>query len=167
MRQMRIRATAAKPGAGKPAEYSDEWYTPENIPGALGSFDLDPCAGPMEHAARNIRHPEVCGLAQPWSGRVWLNPPYSNVRDWLAKLVAHGDGIALVNARPEAVWFQAAASRAAAALWLRGRVNFLRPGGTLAHPPVGSVLLAFGEHNAAALEASGLPGIVMRVPAVI
>jgi len=163
MRQMRIRQSVVYPGASSASQYSDEWYTPEKIPAALGPFDIDPCAGPMKHAARNIRHPEECGLSVEWSGRVWLNPPYSNVHDWLAKLIAHNDGIALVNARPETQWFQKSVERATAVLWLRGRVDFARPDGKKAHPPVGSVLVAFGQRNAEALERAGLPGIVMRV----
>lgn len=163
LRQMRIRVTTALPGAGRSSNYSDEWYTPARIPASLGSFDLDPCAGPMQHAARNIRHPEECGLSVEWSGRVWLNPPYSNVEVWLAKLIAHNDGIALVNARPETHWFQGTVERAAAVLWLRGRVDFARPNGKAMHPPVGSVLVAFGERNARALERCHLHGVVMRI----
>ncbi|NBW14974.1 MAG: hypothetical protein EBR82_43935, partial [Caulobacteraceae bacterium] len=159
---MRIRGTTTNPGAGKSAHYSDEWYTPPEIPAAVGPFDLDPCAGPMSHAARNIRRPD-CGLAAEWSGKVWLNPPYSSVHEWLDKLIAHGDGIALVNARPETLWFQRAVLKATAVLWLRGRVDFQRPDRVATHPPVGSVLVAFGEHNADALHRAELRGAFMRV----
>src|SRR5690606_12697858 len=91
LRQMAIRSSIVVKGAKRTGQYSDEWYTPPEIPQALGPFDLDPCAGPMNHAARNIRKPE-CGLSMKWTGRVWLNPPYSNVHDWLAKLIDHNDG---------------------------------------------------------------------------
>ena len=149
-------------GCNRRAAYSDEWYTPPEIVQALGPFDLDPCAGPMAHAARNLRR-EDDGLAHPWAGRVWLNPPYSNVYDWLAKMIEHGDGVALVNARPDTQWFQGAVRAAVAVLWLRGRVHFTRPSGVSANSTVGSVLVAYGERNAAALLASGLPGVVMTV----
>ena len=119
LRQMSIRSAVAFPGKSGKTNYSDEWYTPPRIVSALGPFDLDPSAGPMNHAARNIRHPEECGLSVEWSGRVWLNPPYSNVHEWLAKFVAHGDGITLVNARPETQWFQRLVANAAAVHWLR------------------------------------------------
>jgi len=141
---------------------SDEWYTPPRIVQALGPFDLDPCAGPMAHAARNLRR-EDDGLSAEWSGRVWLNPPYSNVHEWLAKFLRHADGVALVNARPETQWFQRLIAGASGVLWLRGRVQFDKPGGVTGHPPVGQVLVAYGERNAAALLASGLPGVVMTV----
>jgi phage N-6-adenine-methyltransferase len=163
LRQMSIRSAVAFPGKSGKTNYSDEWYTPPRIVSALGPFDLDPSAGPMNHAARNIRHPEECGLAVEWSGRVWLNPPYSNVHLWLAKFAEHGDGITLVNARPETQWFQRLVANAAAVHWLRGRIQFDMPEGPSKHPTVGSVLVAYGERNAAALLSSGLPGVVMRV----
>mgnify|MGYP002132204706 FL=1 len=138
MRQMNIRSARALPGAGKPAHYSDEWYTPAEIPAAIGGFDLDPCAGPSSHASVNWRSSEGAdGLNQPWSGRVWLNPPYSNVHDWMERLISHNDGVALVNARPETQWFQRAASKARVALWLRRRIDFARPDGKVTHPPRG------------------------------
>ena len=78
--------------------YSDEFYTPPEIPAALGTFDVDH-AGPSEHARRNICRPKD-GLLAIWRGRVWLNPPYSRLEDWLTRFVDHGNGIALVNAAP-------------------------------------------------------------------
>jgi hypothetical protein len=162
-RLMEIRSSVVYPGAAKRiCGYSDEWYTPARIPKALGPFDLDPCAGPQSHARKNIRSPQ-CGLKTRWSGRVWLNPPYSNIYEWLAKFTAHKDGIILVNARPETHWFQQLANSADAVLWLKGRIHFEQPDGTQHRPPVGSVLIAFGKHNATALAKSGLPGVLMQV----
>lgn len=163
LRMMRIRGATTNPGAGRKAHYSDEWYTPAKIPAALGKFDLDPCAGPISaHATLNIR-PPADGLAVEWEGRVWLNPPYSSVHEWLERMIEHGDGIALVNARPETKWFQKCLEPADAVFWLRGRIDFIRPGLKATHPPVGSVLVAYGERNALALERCDLPGVAMRV----
>jgi hypothetical protein len=164
---MSIRSSVAVPGKSGKCNYSDEWYTPTRIVSALGPFDLDPSAGPMSHAARNIRAPMECGLSQDWAGRVWLNPPYSNVHEWLVKFIQHGDGIALVNARPETQWFQELAGKASAVLWLKGRIQFDMPEGPSKHPTVGSVLVAYGERNASALLSCGLPGVFMDVKAHI
>lgn len=143
--------------------YGDEFYTPPRIVQALGSFDLDPCAGPMKHAERNLCR-EDDGLSKPWEGRVWMNPPYSEIESWIERFIQHGNGIAFVNARPDTQWFQALAAKADAVLWLRGRVHCLRPEGVKqTTATVGSVLVAYGERNAAALLASGLPGVVMTV----
>lgn len=148
---------------GSCEDYSDEWFTPRSIVTPLGEFDLDPCAGPMKHARRNIRRPK-CGLAAKWKGRVWLNPPYSNVHLWTDRLIEHGDGIALVNARTDPQWFQRLAHAAAACLWLKGRIKFERPDGAKKNPPCGSVLVAIGEHNADALLHCGLPGFITVPP---
>ena len=161
-----LREQAVKQGnfGNKPrSEYSDEYYTPDTIVQALGPFDLDPSAGPKSHAAVNIRRPDD-GLAVPWSGRVWLNPPYSNIHEWLEKFVRHGDGVTLVNARPDTQWFQRLVRGASAVHWLSGRVPFSRPEGMKKQTPVvGSVLVAYGEKNAESLRKSGLPGITMTV----
>ena len=162
MRQMWQRSANKLPGASRSSHYSDEWYTPNATVQALGEFDLDPCAGPKSHARRNIRRP-VNGLKTAWRGRVWLNPPYSDVHSWLDRLIEHGNGIALVNARPETLWFQTAAAEAEAALWIRRRVEFERPDGVPTRPPVGQVLLAYGEQNAQAMRDSAIAGIFMRI----
>lgn len=162
MRAMKIRRAHVMPGASRPSHYSDEWYTPVEIPKRIGDFDLDPCAGPSSHAAVNVRSPE-CGLSRAWEGFVWLNPPYSNVHEWLERMIAHNDGVALVNARPETQWFQRAASHALACLWLRRRIDFLRPDGKPTHPPVGSVLLTYGASAAERLRNCGLDGVFMRI----
>ena len=75
---------------------TDVWLTPRHILDALGPFDLDPCAAPVEAnwktARVHYRLPDD-GLTKPWLGRVWCNPPYSNVWRWLDKLAFHGSGV--------------------------------------------------------------------------
>jgi len=44
------------------------------------------------------------GLASPWHGRVWMNPPYSKPEPWVRKFLEHGHGIALVQVS-KARWF--------------------------------------------------------------
>jgi hypothetical protein len=157
---MTIRGAVVSPGKSK-SSYSDEWYTPPHIPASLGVFDLDPAAGPMSHATRNIRPPED-GLTAEWSGRVWLNPPYSNVHEWLEKFVKHGNGVVLVAARPETRWFQLLARNSSALFFLQARIEFIMPEGPTKHTPVGSVLVAYGANNATALRGSRLSGVMMK-----
>lgn len=87
---------------------SAEWLTPPEILAALGTFDLDPCAPivrPWDTAGQHYTI-EDNGLAQAWEGRVWLNPPFgAQASKWLARLAAHGNGIALIPARTETVMF--------------------------------------------------------------
>ncbi len=81
-----------------PSGGSCEWYTPPWVFAALGlTFDLDPCAPALPlaewiPARRRYSLPDD-GLALPWEGRVWLNPPYAqHTARWVGKLAEHGRG---------------------------------------------------------------------------
>lgn len=75
----------------------DAWFTPRSILDELGKFDLDPANSTPENHPTADKHfgPAEDGLIQDWTGRVWLNPPFSNARPFIEKLIEHGDGIAL------------------------------------------------------------------------
>ena len=72
---------------------SDEWFTPCSIFAALGlTFDLDPCSPWPGHwvPARRIYTKEDDGLAQPWQGLVFVNPPFGGRNGhvpWLRKVL--------------------------------------------------------------------------------
>jgi hypothetical protein len=76
---------------------SDDYYTPSWIFECMGiEFDLDVCSPPGGIPwipAKQYYTQEDDGLMQPWAGRVWMNPPYSNVTPWVARLIEHGNGI--------------------------------------------------------------------------
>lgn len=144
---------------------SDVWLTPPGILGALGEFDLDPCAAPEPRpwaTARSHYALPQDGLALPWLGRVWLNPPYSRQAAlWLRRLAEHGTGTALIFARTETSWFVETVWRqATAALFLHGRINFHHHSGERAEWNGGapSVLVAYGNSDAQVLAGCGLPG---------
>lgn len=121
--------TAFIPAAGISNE-NDEWYTPAWMFQALRvTFDLDPCSpGVPPSSVPALRHLTKAdnGLAAEWSGRVWLNPPFSSKRDWYARLVEHGNGIALMPARTETHDFQDYMNAAQALLFVKGRIYFER-----------------------------------------
>src|SRR4030042_2564237 len=83
---------------------TDDWITPRHIVGALGRFDLDPCAcipqpWPCADTSYNL---DDDGLTKPWAGRLWINPPYGRrAARVLEKVGKHGDGGALLFARTE------------------------------------------------------------------
>jgi hypothetical protein len=108
------------------------------------------------------------GFALPWSGRVWLNPPYGKQTAlWLARLADHGNGIALVFARTETAMFARHVwPRASGVLFLAGRVTFCRRDGRLAQKNAGapSCLVAYGQDNANVLEACALAGAFVALP---
>lgn len=156
-------------GHHNPVAKSEVWLTPPYILERLGRFDLDPCAAEEQPtwAAPRYYTQRVDGLSQPWGGRVWMNPPYGRkVAFWLRRLAAHGNGIALVFARTEtAMFFESVWSKATALLFIEGRLNFHFPNGQRAPANCGapSVLIAYGEDNAIALEQSQLPGAFVRL----
>jgi hypothetical protein len=140
--------------------YSDEWYTPKWILQSLGRFDLDPCGVPHKRTAIRTMDIALDGMSQPWEGRVWLNPPYSEIAIWMMRMAHHHYGTALVFARTETEWFHASVwEKASACLFLRGRVSFERPDGTTGDAsPSPSVLVAYGPNDARLLGASRLDG---------
>ena len=143
---------------------TDDWITPPHIVEALGRFDLDPCAcipqpWPCADTSYNV-HDD--GLARPWCGRLWLNPPYGRrAEPFLTRLAEHGDGVALLFARTETAMFHRYVwGKADGLLFLKGRLHFHRPDGTRASGNAGgpSVLIAYGAENVSSLKHSGLDG---------
>lgn len=149
-------------GDGSTATTHD-WLTPPELLTALGSFDMDPCASqfqPWRTAAKQFTI-EDDGLAREWHGRVWCNPPYGpHAERFLARMAAHGNGIALIFARTETRAFQKHCWRSAdAMLFMAGRIKFRLPGGGASGPAgAPSVLVAYGKSNALALRDSGVSG---------
>jgi phage N-6-adenine-methyltransferase len=84
---------------------SDEWYTPpafvRPISEAVGGFDLDPASGAESSPIAEETLTEADdGLSVPWHGRVWCNPPYSEVKRWSQKfaLESRREGVELIVA---------------------------------------------------------------------
>ena len=148
---------------------SDDWLTPPEIIKALGPFDLDPCASVDQpwRTAWEQRDVYDDGLALPWWGFVWLNPPFGpDAATWVRRLADHGDGIALVPARTETRWFvEQVWQRADAVLFLHGRPHFHRPV-TGERAPFNSgapiVLVGYGTKAVDRLRCSGLHGSIVE-----
>lgn len=159
------RGIHTRPNGGQTVE----WLTPRELLRPLGVFDLDPCAHPDQpwETARRMIAPPQDGLAVPWSGRVWLNPPYgAAIVPWLSRLAEHGNGLALVPSRTEVEsWFWPFIwEKADAVLFFRGRLRFHKPDGTRANGAGhGSVLAAYGPQNVVALERSSLRGKLIHL----
>lgn len=137
----------------------DTTLTPLWLIDSLGPFDLDPCGFPEHPTASRLIVLPQCGLAEPWSGRVWLNPPYSDTAPWLEKLAAHGSGTALVLASTDTAWYHDhVAAKASAVLFMRGRPRFLRPNKSEVGLMRASLLVAYGSIDALILQCSGILG---------
>lgn len=132
---------------------SDDWITPRWLIERVGPFDLDPCASetqPWPCAMESWTKGDG-GLLRTWHGLVWCNPPYGKAMEaWLNRLALYGNGIALVFARTETrAFFRYVWPHASCLLFLRGRLTFARPDGSLpkqGHNSGGpSVLIGYGS----------------------
>jgi len=135
------------------SQETDEWSSPrevvEPLDKAVGGFDLDPCSGAESSpfAAATYTAAED-GLAQPWNGSVWVNPPYSAVGDWVDKAheaVTDGDAdcvVFLCKGDSSTEWWQAAADAATVLCAVDHRLSF-GDGGNSA--PFASHIVVFGE----------------------
>ena len=88
---------------------TDDYYTPKWIFDALNiDFDLDvacPPGGPPHTPCKAYYTQAEDGLTSPWTGTVWMNPPYSNPTPWVAKFIDHKNGVALLPFM-KSKWFQ-------------------------------------------------------------
>ena len=180
-RRHRHRGKPARSGNGT-GNNDDEWYTPpalvEACRAAMGGIDLDPASN--THANRVVKATlfftaEDNGLKQPWTGRVFMNPPYSKRAGkaaFLAKLAASFDAGTVTAATVvlsydfSASWFEPLRSRYAAICLLRGRVKFYKTTpGDRHNPALGTSLVYLGPNVPAFTAAVGALGeIVVRPP---
>ena len=115
---------------------TSEWNTPgehlDLVVKVLGVIDLDPCSNPtaMVPATRHFTVADD-SLAQPWRGRIFMNPPYGRViTKWTQKFVQSycsgemTEGLALVPSRTDTKWFQHFYPHRAAICFIDGRLHF-------------------------------------------
>jgi hypothetical protein len=122
------------------SQKSDHWSTPAATKAELyGEFGLnfDPC--PLKSSDD--------GLKIKWSGRVFCNPPYSRIAEFLKKglyHLAHGDCellLYLIPARTDTAWFHDYCAKGEIR-FLRGRLKF---GNAKFSAPFPSMVVVFRE----------------------
>jgi len=140
-------------GVEQQAHTSDDFYTPRWIFDAMGiTFDLDvacPPEGPMNVPAARYFTAADDGLAQPWEGRVWMNPPYSRPAPWVDRFLNHRNGVALTPSAKSA-WCYRLWESEAACVMLPPRWKFVQ--GPIYMP---TMLWAFGDECIAAIQRVG------------
>ena len=143
-------------GAGTSSAHHG-WCTPPDLLkalyGVVGRLDLDPCSpctdarnAPVRSRMRYTAADD--GLALPWRGKVFVNPPYGRqLACWVAKCRAEIQAgradlvICLVPARTDTRWWHADIAGHADIGLLKGRLAF----GAGAQPaPFASALVAWG-----------------------
>jgi hypothetical protein len=152
---------------------TSEWRTPERIFDALElEFALDPCApldGPYFVPARKRYTVNDNGLARPWRGLVFVNPPFGGRNGhvpWMQKFFKHeGGGILLVRAYTSSGWWHRYVTPNAELLCFpRGKTQFVHPNGSIGKAPGhGIVLISSGGVAYRALRRSGLGWITATI----
>lgn len=117
---------------------STEWYTPRAVLDAviavLGAIDCDPASNPPPYNVPAAVHYTAAenGLAQPWPGRVFLNPPYGKGKalvPWMRYLLQElalgrcSAAVVLIPARTDTEAFQVL-WQLDALCFVRGRLKF-------------------------------------------
>lgn len=118
----------------EPASHESEntWFTPRELIDQLGEFDLDPCTvsfRPFDIAKNHIeRDTGGCGLSVPWTGRVFINPPYGKeIPPFIDKFIKEKpSGYMLIFARMGSDGIQKLIKSGAYLFCLRKRIYFIQ-----------------------------------------
>jgi transcriptional regulator with XRE-family HTH domain len=114
------------------------WETPIDLAnalsGAVGGFDLDPCAASPDRRKARIKAKILLaeaddGLSVPWRGRCFVNPPYGRgMSNWIRKCFDEAQRgcvvVGLIPARPDSNYWHEYVAAHADVFMLRGRLKF-------------------------------------------
>jgi phage N-6-adenine-methyltransferase len=127
---------------------TDQWATPQDFFNQqnflYGPFDVDVCADATNAKCAVYFDKDADGLAQPWVGKCWMNPPYGrDIGKWMKKAKeSAGAGtvvVCLVPARTDTKWWHDYAM-AGRIVFIRGRLKF---GGSKNSAPFPSAVVIF------------------------
>jgi hypothetical protein len=117
--------------------YSDSYTTPDWLTAMLPEVSIDPCSNPRStvRAKRTFSlEKKLDGLKLPWSGSVFLNPPYSEPMPWMIKLIAElmlgrcTEAVVLCKLDPSVAWFHKLIGYESPDLWMFDRrIQFGEP----------------------------------------
>jgi phage N-6-adenine-methyltransferase len=133
-----------------PASKTDDWATPQYLFdewNAKYDFELDAAASSENHKCANwygLDHPDTDrrdGLAQAWTGKTWVNPPYGKVlNQWVGHAAEQLTPVVmLLPARTDTRWFHSYCINRRIT-FIKGRVKF---GGNANAAPFPSMIVEF------------------------
>lgn len=138
----------------------EESYTPakyiESARKVLGVIDLDPASNTQAQEtvkASTYYTIEDDGLTKDWSGKVWMNPPYTAriINKFMDKIIdgyVSGnitEAIVLTNNNTDTTWFHEGAAVASAICFTAGRISFYKEDGERSSPTNGQLFFYFGN----------------------
>lgn len=125
-------------------ETKDRWETPPYFFHALENymkkysknfkFTLDPASSEVNHLCDKYYTYHENGLLQDWKGEnVFVNPPYSDIENWVKKCYYEGQKdntivVLLIPVRTDTKYWHKYCMKAERLLFCKGRVNFLLDG---------------------------------------
>lgn len=131
----------------------DEWLTPKKLFDDLNKefhFELDPCtteANPL--GTKKFNTIISNGLTTEWNCNVFINPPYSKIKDWVKKAYEENkkygfNVVMLLPVRTSNKWFHEFIYNKAEIRFIKGRLKFSN---SLNSAPFPSMIVIFrGKH---------------------
>jgi phage N-6-adenine-methyltransferase len=109
-----------------------------------GPLELDVCASATNAKCPRYYTRDDDGLAQPWDGKCWMNPPYGRaIGQWMKKAYEESQRgalvVCLVPARTDTAWWHDYATKGQVT-FIRGRIKF---GGHVNSAPFPSATVVF------------------------
>jgi hypothetical protein len=122
--------------ASEQASDRDSWCTPPWLTELLPLVDIDPCSNPRSTVRARRTYDATRGedgLALPWFGMVFINPPYSSVMPWVMKMQREYQRVTsaafLVNADPSTKWWHTLSAVLPRRFDFNRRIQFSPPPG--------------------------------------
>ncbi len=120
---------------------NDEWETPNDLfADACIRYNLRPildvCATKENTKCIIYITKENDSLNQIWNKNFFMNPPYSEITQWMQKAYSEHkkhdvDAIILVYAKTDTKWWHKYVEGIAEVHFIKGRIKFVKPDGTV------------------------------------
>jgi len=143
-------SSMSKINAGLMSSLTSEWGTPQEFFDGLDAefhFTLDVCASDENFKCEKYYTKDDDGLAQPWEGACWMNPPYGReIGKWMKKAVDSwkmgATVVCLVPSRTDTAWWHDYAILGEIR-FLRGRLKFVSLDGSGGTAPFPSAVVVY------------------------